>query len=194
MRDKHSGLHKKTHMFAVGRTFFGKAFKPRRLSVRWAAYEGDGKTTVAVLNKERDDMLLVDSYSTVGFRLNNGLFVVGPVALFPRSVLQWRVQSVVEMVEESFSLFTLLEPKIDVLVIGLGDGIETLDMKLIKYLRSKNIGIEMHPTSTACTTFNFLNVEDRNVAAAMIPPTHVASGDEFYLQAARQRRAILAAD
>lgn len=183
-------------MLATSRTFLSKAFKPQRLSVRWAAYEGDGKTTVSVLNKERGDMLLVDSYSTAGFRLNNGLFVVGPVALFPRSVLQWRVRSSLDITKESLSLFTLLEPKLDVLVIGFGDrGVSgRLDMELMLYLRRKKISVEMHPTSTACTTFNFLNVEDRSVAAAMIPPTHVISGDELYLQAGRERRALLAAE
>uniref|UniRef100_A0A1E1WW09 NADH dehydrogenase [ubiquinone] 1 alpha subcomplex assembly factor 3 n=1 Tax=Amblyomma aureolatum TaxID=187763 RepID=A0A1E1WW09_9ACAR len=181
-------------MLATSRTFLTKAFKPQRLSVRCAAYEGDGKTTVSVLNKDRGDMLLVNSYSTAGFRLNNGLFIVGPVALFPRSVLQWRVRSLLDITEESLSLFTLLEPKLDVLVLGLGDSSDRLDMELIRYLGSKKISVEMHPTSTACTTFNFLNVEDRNVAAAMIPPARIVAADEFYLQAGRERRALLAAE
>ncbi|XP_050047293.1 NADH dehydrogenase [ubiquinone] 1 alpha subcomplex assembly factor 3 [Dermacentor andersoni] len=180
-------------MLARSRTLLNKALKPR-LHVRWSSYEGDGKTTVSVLNKERIDMLLVDSYSTAGFRLNNGLFVVGPIALFPRSVLQWRVKSSYDIIEESFSLFTLLEPKLDVLVIGLGDSGETLDMKVVQHLKKKKIAVEMHPTAIACSTFNFLNVEDRNVAAAMIPPCHITSGAEFYLEAGRDRRAVLAAD
>lgn len=180
-------------MLATSRTFLGKAFKPR-LYVRWASYEGDGKTTVSVLNKERIDMLLVNSYSTAGFRLNNGLFIVGPVALFPRSVLQWRVKSLYDITEESLALFTLLEPKLDVLVIGLGDSGETLDMKVVQHLKKRKIGVEMHPTAIACSTFNFLNVEDRNVAAAMLPPRHIVSGDEFYMDVGRDRRALLAAD
>lgn len=180
-------------MLATSRTFIGKAFKPR-LPVRWASYEGDGKTTVSVLNKDRGDMLLVDSYSTTGFRLNNGLFVFGPIALFPKSVLQWKVKSPDDITKEAFSLFTLLEPKIDVLVIGLGDSGETLDMSLIQYLRKRRIGVEVHPTSVACPTFNFLNVEDRNVAAAMIPPRRVAAGDEVYISEGRDRRTLLAAE
>ncbi|KAH7983292.1 hypothetical protein HPB52_010622 [Rhipicephalus sanguineus] len=101
-------------MLATSRTFIGKAFKPR-LPVRWASYEGDGKTTVSVLNKDRGDRLLVDSYSRAGFRMNNGLFIFGPIALFPKSVLQWKVKTPYDITEEAFSLFTLLEPKIDVL-------------------------------------------------------------------------------
>ncbi|EEC06979.1 conserved hypothetical protein [Ixodes scapularis] len=113
------------------------------------------------------------------------------MALFPRSVLQWNVGSLENVPEEAFSLFTLLEPKIDVLVIGMGDRHERIDPNLVKFLRSKRIGLEAHPTVTACTTFNFLNVEDRNVAAALIPPTSVTTGDEIYIQNDRIRRNLL---
>uniref|UniRef100_A0A6G5AD50 NADH dehydrogenase [ubiquinone] 1 alpha subcomplex assembly factor 3 n=1 Tax=Rhipicephalus microplus TaxID=6941 RepID=A0A6G5AD50_RHIMP len=118
----------------------------------------------------------------------------GPIALFPKSVLQWKVKSPDDITKEAFSLFTLLEPKIDVLVIGLGDSGETLDLSLIQYLRKRRIGVEVHPTSVACPTFNFLNVEDRNVAAAMIPPRRVAAGDEVYISEGRDRRTLLAAE
>lgn len=47
-------------------------------------YEGDGKTKVQILNKEIDLGLMINSYSQYGFRLNNELKVVGPLAIFPR--------------------------------------------------------------------------------------------------------------
>jgi hypothetical protein len=48
----------------------------------------------------------------IGFRLNNGMYVLGPMAIFPRTVLSWNVGSVDEINEDSLSLFCLLEPKI----------------------------------------------------------------------------------
>lgn len=48
------------------------------------AYDGDGKTSVSVLNKEEDGALMINAYSQIGFRLNNGMFVVGPMVIFPR--------------------------------------------------------------------------------------------------------------
>lgn len=47
-------------------------------------YEGDGKTKVHILNKELDLGLMINSYSQFGFRLNNELKIVGPLAIFPR--------------------------------------------------------------------------------------------------------------
>lgn len=48
------------------------------------AYDGDGKTTATVLNTEEGAGLMIDSFSQTGFRLNNGMMVVGPMAIFPR--------------------------------------------------------------------------------------------------------------
>lgn len=49
-----------------------------------STYEGDGKTKVNILNRELDLGLMINSYSQLGFRLNNELRVVGPMAIFPR--------------------------------------------------------------------------------------------------------------
>lgn len=50
-------------------------------------YEGDGKTKVNILNRETELGLMINSYSQYGFRLNNELRVVGPMAIFPRLVV-----------------------------------------------------------------------------------------------------------
>lgn len=47
-------------------------------------YHGDGKTKVNILNRELDLGLMINSYSQIGFRLNNELRVIGPMAIFPR--------------------------------------------------------------------------------------------------------------
>jgi len=51
-------------------------------------YEGDGKTSVQVLNNDVENGLLINGISQAGFRLNNDLFIVGPMIIFPRYVLQ----------------------------------------------------------------------------------------------------------
>ena len=48
------------------------------------------KTTVVVENLV-EHYLYVDSYSTFGFKLNNGFRIMGPCALFPRTALAWNV-------------------------------------------------------------------------------------------------------
>lgn len=55
-----------------------------RRSTGTSSYEGDGKTTVSILNKEVDAGLMINAFSQMGFRLNNGMMVVGPMAIFPK--------------------------------------------------------------------------------------------------------------
>ncbi|XP_058452071.1 NADH dehydrogenase [ubiquinone] 1 alpha subcomplex assembly factor 3 [Malaya genurostris] len=137
-----------------------------------SSYDGDGKTSVSILNMEADSGLLINSYSTVGFRLNNNMVVVGPMAIFPRTVFSWNVASYEDINEESLSLFSVLEPKIDVLVVGIGDQPVTpaFNKKIIDYMRKYKINVEVLNTEQACATFNFLNAEGRVVAGALIPP------------------------
>ncbi|KAG8318676.1 NADH dehydrogenase [ubiquinone] 1 alpha subcomplex assembly factor 3 [Homalodisca vitripennis] len=165
----------------------------RRFSVnssQLAAYEADGKTTVNILNSEEGASMMINSYSLLGFRLNNGIFVVGPVAMFPRTVLSWNVKDDYDVNEKSLSLFLHLAPKLDVLVIGLSDA---RNQQLLMNVRKEvyemmnrwkpedRMNIEVLPTEKAVTTFNFLNAEKRFVGAALIPPTHYSAtlDDEF---------------
>lgn len=48
------------------------------------AYDCDGKTTMDLLNNDKDFGLMINSYSQMGFRLNNNVFVLGPMAIFPK--------------------------------------------------------------------------------------------------------------
>ena len=141
-------------------------------------YEGDGKTTVTILNREHKHLIMIDTYNNYGFRLNNGIFAVGPLAVFPKTILQWNVNDVKELTAESLSLFCLLEPKIDILIIGTGEKRMLPSKDVLKYLKSNGISAEILPTDQACSTFNFLNAEGRCIAGALIPPENVTVYDE----------------
>ncbi|XP_046383036.1 NADH dehydrogenase [ubiquinone] 1 alpha subcomplex assembly factor 3 [Ischnura elegans] len=139
----------------------------------------DGKTTINILNQEPDAPLMVDSYSQLGFRLNNGISVIGPMVIFPKTLLSWNIGGAEDISVESLSLFFVLEPKIDILIIGLGERGKKLDPKVVTELRRYGTNVEMLSTDAACATFNFLNAEKRSVAGALIPPkiSHVTYED-----------------
>lgn len=147
-----------------------------------AAYEGEGKTTVRILNQEQDLGLMIDSYATYGFRLNNGITVLGPIAIFPRTILSWQVRSSDLITEESLRFFKLLQPKIDLLIIGTESNERQVMNTVFKSARQANLNVEILPTEHACATFNFLNAEGRSVAGAMIPPLHVTMNEDDMLQ------------
>ncbi|KAL0121928.1 hypothetical protein PUN28_007014 [Cardiocondyla obscurior] len=135
------------------------------------AYEGPGKTTVTFISKEIGSRLLVNQCNEIGFTLNTGTKIIGPTILFPRHAVCWNIASSRHINEASLSLFTVLEPKPDLLVIGLDDQYDFEFMKNIRQCVQKlNIASEIVSVHKACTVYNFINEEGRYVIAALIPP------------------------
>lgn len=98
---------------------FGQLNLSKELSKRWSVNMlSEGKTVVQFVNRKVPGVLYLLSYSQLGFRLSNDLFAVGPIALFPRFVMQWNVKDYKSINEDSLALFYLMVPKVDILVIG----------------------------------------------------------------------------
>lgn len=62
-----------------------------------------------------------------------------------RSVLSWNVNSFEDINEKSLSLFPTLDPKIDVLIIGIGDQSPTpaLSKRIIEFMKNYKINVEV---------------------------------------------------
>jgi len=91
--------------------------------------------------------------------------------LFPRYAISWNIETGKDITEEALSLFTVVEPKPDVLIIGLDDRYDFAYHRNLKELTKKlHITTEILSVHYACTAFNFMNEEGRNVVAALIPP------------------------
>jgi len=167
-----------------GKTFRSGEHDPRQFHhnpsdafERQGAYEGHGKTTVNMLNKENVGFAnMIDSFAVDGFRLNSDTKIFGPCIVFPNHVLSWRVRSHEDITEESLSLFKILDPKVDVLVVGYGEHLPKPPISPHLILRMKSLGVSMEvmDTQNAIPVYNFLVEEGRMVAAALIPPGRVS--------------------
>ncbi|KAJ8258345.1 hypothetical protein COCON_G00173570 [Conger conger] len=127
------------------------------------------RTTVSIMQREQSGGVLIYSYSSRGFNID-GNGVIGPCALLPPSILQWNVGNYKDITVESLALFYMVEPRIEVLILGTGSRVERLDRDILKFMRKKGIAVEVQDTPNACATFNFLSSERRIVAAGLIPP------------------------
>ncbi|KAM9443678.1 NADH dehydrogenase [ubiquinone] 1 alpha subcomplex assembly factor 3 [Clarias gariepinus] len=132
------------------------------------------RTSVTVMQKEPGVGPIIHGYSSRGFNID-GNKVIGPCAVVPPAVLQWNVGSHEDITVESLSLFYLLQPGVEVLVLGTGARTERLDPNVLSFIRKKGIAVEVQDTPNACATFNFLISERRITAAALIPPTDTTS-------------------
>lgn len=127
------------------------------------------RTRVSIMQKEQDSSILIQSYSPQGFNID-GNKVFGPCALLPPAILQWNVGTYKDITEESVSLFHMLEPKLEILVLGTGAKLERIHPSVLALLKKKGIAVEIQDTPNACATFNFLTSERRVAAAGLIPP------------------------
>lgn len=128
------------------------------------------RTTVSIMKKEPGTGVMIHSYSTRGFNIDDNK-VYGPCAVLPPAILQWNVGSHEDISEESVSLFHLLEPRIEMLILGTGSRVERINPKVLALLKSKGVAVEVQDTANACATFNFMISERRVVAAGLIPPS-----------------------
>ncbi|XP_026288694.1 NADH dehydrogenase [ubiquinone] 1 alpha subcomplex assembly factor 3 [Frankliniella occidentalis] len=147
------------------------------------AYDGDGKTHTVLLNDEGVG-LMINAYSTIGFTLNNGTTVIGPMAIFPNCILSWNVGGIIDINEESLSLILNLYPKPDIFILGIPEVSKKMNKEkvnsLFRLITKRKIQCEILIPEIACPTFNFLLAEQRFVGAGILPPHNLGgegSGD-----------------
>ncbi|TGZ52174.1 hypothetical protein CRM22_010680 [Opisthorchis felineus] len=88
------------------------------------------------------------AYNQHGFILNSGTRIIGPCAAFPRNAMCWNVRDASDINEDSLSLFFLLEPKLEFLVIGKGETSVQVDYpRILSICNKRNLGVEVLPTS-----------------------------------------------
>lgn len=113
--------------------------------------------------------------------------------IYPRSVIAWNIRSVNDINEDSMALFKVILPRPDIMIFGL-DNDYPRDTPFIndfrRIVKNLKINLEILPVDKACTTFNFLNSENRYVVGAFLPPRQVIGTDAMKLQRAAVRRAL----
>jgi uncharacterized protein len=112
---------------------------------------------------------LIERYGPAGFRIA-GVIYPGPVMVFPDQTLPWTARCAAAVTWES--LIPVVEHgAVRILLLGLGRHLELLASALRAELRRAGIAVEAMDTGAACRTYNVLLAEDRQVAAALIPPS-----------------------
>lgn len=103
--------------------------------------------------------------------MNDNSLILGPLAIFPGTILSWNINSTKDINEATLSLFTILYPTLDLLILGLESNYEYRRILEIKKILFKyQIKTEILPVEHACGIYNFLISDGRYVAAGLIPP------------------------
>ena len=161
----------------------GRALRPPR-SLGRVRFVGEDTGLSALSDKKarrafRADPLLhgaaslvdqtVEGYSPEGFTINS-ITLPGTVLLLPQVSLLFHVNRLEELTPDSLEVLRLLDPPIEVLIVGTGRTLQPLPPATEEWLAAHCIAPELSPTRHACSTFNFMGAEGRQVAAVLFPP------------------------
>jgi len=123
----------------------------------------------------------IRSYGDRSFLVNN-VMVRQSVLLFPYSFLCWNAERFEDITVESLLPLTLIQPTLEIVFIGSGSQQRReLPKDVREYFRKAGIILELSTTPHAASTFNVLNGEGRNVAAALLtlePPLQQPAVDQ----------------
>jgi NADH dehydrogenase [ubiquinone] 1 alpha subcomplex assembly factor 3 len=96
-----------------------------------------------------DTTLQITTFNQFGFSINKHIKVLGPILIFPKTIFSWNIEDTKEINEKSLSIFKLIQPRVDVLVIGIGDKYEKVNPDVPKWLIQNKINnFEILPTVT----------------------------------------------
>lgn len=119
------------------------------------AEDGNMKTTVLAFG----DTLFQVNHSLVG----------QSVLLLPNKYFLWKPKTIDDITIDSLSVLTTIFPTVEILFIGCGENnAKPLPKEFYDHFRKYGIVVEQSTTSNAASTFNVLNSEGRNVAAALL--------------------------
>ncbi|MGC2854090.1 Mth938-like domain-containing protein [Novispirillum sp. DQ9] len=99
----------------------------------------------------------------------SGVAYEGAVLVFQDRTVRWPVTGLSDVTAESLEAVLERRPGVEILLLGCGPRMLPVPLPLRLALRERGLSLDPMDTGAACRTFNVLNLEDRRVAAALLP-------------------------
>mmetsp|Transcript_16924 Transcript_16924/g.21932 ORF Transcript_16924/g.21932 Transcript_16924/m.21932 type:complete len:187 (+) Transcript_16924:43-603(+) len=103
-----------------------------------------------------------------GFEIMGDLYIPSSIVALNYNAFLWRPQTIEDITFDSLGVFTIVHPRPEIVIIGLGANPSTRLDELFLYFRDEGIALEQMDTTNAVHTFNVLNDEERAVGAAIL--------------------------
>ncbi|XP_039262820.1 NADH dehydrogenase [ubiquinone] 1 alpha subcomplex assembly factor 3-like [Styela clava] len=129
------------------------------------------KTKMTFGSQEQSDMRPFTPTNIVGggFKFHDRI-IMGSIALLPRTVLKWNISNVEDINEAAFSIFNVIYPPIDLIIVGTGAKVERLNPVVMSAVRQRGVHLEIQDTKNACGTYNLLIGERPGTVGAVLLP------------------------
>ncbi|XP_054784604.1 uncharacterized protein LOC129291337 [Prosopis cineraria] len=123
---------------------------------------------INLINNVPEDQLRFQGYNDTGFTVNKVEYE-GSLLCVGNLLLSWKPKKFSEITSDSLSVFQILRPIPEILILGCGKYIQQVDPELRRFVRSTGMKLEAIDSRNAASTYNILNEEGRIVAAALLP-------------------------
>uniref|UniRef100_A0A7C9CIU4 NADH dehydrogenase [ubiquinone] 1 alpha subcomplex assembly factor 3 n=1 Tax=Opuntia streptacantha TaxID=393608 RepID=A0A7C9CIU4_OPUST len=123
---------------------------------------------INLIDNVPEDQLRFQEFDDTGFKVN-GVKYEGSLICVGNLLMSWSPKKFSEVTPESLSIFQILRPIPEILIIGCGRHIQPVNSELSNFVRSTGMKLEAVDSRNAASTYNILNEEGRIVAAAVLP-------------------------
>ncbi|GAU36309.1 hypothetical protein TSUD_353530 [Trifolium subterraneum] len=123
---------------------------------------------INLIDNVPEDQLRFQGFNDTGFTVN-GVEYEGSLLCVGNLIMSWKPKKFSEITADSLSLFQIVRPIPEILIIGCGRNIQHVDPELRRFIRSTGMKLEAVDSRNAASTYNILNEEGRIVAAALLP-------------------------
>ncbi|CAO2842152.1 unnamed protein product [Amaranthus hypochondriacus] len=123
---------------------------------------------INLIDNVPEDQLRFQEFDETGFKVN-GVKYEGSLLCVGNLLMSWSPKKFTDITPQSLSIFQILRPIPEILIIGCGRHIQPVNSELRSYVRSMGMKMEAVDSRNAASTYNILNEEGRIVAAALLP-------------------------
>ncbi|XAR63317.1 hypothetical protein NMG60_11023214 [Bertholletia excelsa] len=123
---------------------------------------------INLIDNVPEDQLRFQGYTDEGFTVN-GVTYEGSVLCVGNLITSWSPKRFTEINADSLSMFRIVRPIPEILLLGCGRHIHQVDPEVKRFILSTGMKLEALDSRNAASTYNILNEEGRIVAAALLP-------------------------
>ncbi|EEF35911.1 NADH dehydrogenase [ubiquinone] 1 alpha subcomplex assembly factor 3 [Ricinus communis] len=123
---------------------------------------------INLIDNVPQDQLRFQGYTETGFTVN-GVKYEGSLLCVGNLLLSWSPTRFSLITPSSLSIFQIMRPIPEILILGTGRQIQQVDPEIRRFIRSTGMKLEAIDSRNAASTYNILNEEGRIVAAALLP-------------------------
>jgi len=122
----------------------------------------------ALKRMESEGRQLINGYGAGGFRIS-GVTYARAVLVFPKRAIELDVQTLEELTIDHLHPLVEGDEKTEILLVGCGKRLQFLPEHLQTGLSMVGIAADPMDSGAAARTYNMLMMEDRRVAALLLP-------------------------